>query len=62
MHTMELKSVTRSDKIMLFTNTWINLKNIMLRKVSQKERSDLIHYVCFKEKKRKLQIDKDNRM
>jgi hypothetical protein len=37
-YTMEYYSVIKKDEIMLFAGKWMELKNIMLRKVKQVQR------------------------
>jgi hypothetical protein len=39
LHTMEFYSATKKDKILSFTNKWMELENIILSEVSQTQKT-----------------------
>ena len=43
--TMEYFSSMKKNEIMPFTATWMDLKNIILSEVNQREKADIIYYL-----------------
>ena len=60
---MEYYSVFKKKEILLFVTTWMKLKYVMVSKISQKEKRQILHNITYmwnlkkkKERKKKVKL------
>ena len=62
-YTMEYYSVFKKKEILLFLTTWMKLKYVMVSKISQKEKRQILHNITYMwnlKKKKKKERKKSN--